>query len=206
TNEDQTGESALPDLKPINHSQRQHIPIPGKTQLDLVMGSAGPSRGSEDYYAAMVGNNILGQFGMMGRIGASVRVKSGLAYYAYSSLNAGVGPGSWEIIAGTNPSNIDQTIHLIRSEIQRFTNKPVLKGELADVKSNLVGRLPLAFESNGGVASALINMERYKLGLDYYQQFEGIIKSITPEAILEVAKRYLHPEWLLISTAGTVET
>ncbi|MBN2258087.1 MAG: insulinase family protein, partial [Anaerolineaceae bacterium] len=162
TNEDQTGESALPDLKPINHSQRQHIPIPGKTQLDLVMGSAGPSRGSEDYYAAMVGNNILGQFGMMGRIGASVRVKSGLAYYAYSSLNAGVGPGSWEIIAGTNPSNIDQTIHLIRSEIQRFTNKPVLKGELADVKSNLVGRLPLAFESNGGVASALINMERYK--------------------------------------------
>ncbi|MBN2256575.1 MAG: insulinase family protein, partial [Anaerolineaceae bacterium] len=73
-------------------------------------------------------------------------------------------------------------------------------------KSNLVGRLPLAFESNGGVASALINMERYKLGLDYYQQFEGIIKSITPEAILEVAKQYFHPEWLLISTAGTLES
>jgi zinc protease len=204
-NASQTVEPALPDPIRINQSQSHHTAIPGKAQIDLVMGTPGPSRLSPDYYATTVGNNILGQFGMMGRIGASVRVKSGLAYYAYSNLNAGVGPGSWEFIAGTNPSNMDKTIQLIRSEIQRFTCMPVSKVELSDVKSNLVGRLPLAFESNGGVASALINLERYRLGLDYYRRYKGIIGSITSDAILDVAKKYLHAEQLIISTAGTLE-
>ena len=34
-------------------------------------------------------SDILGQFGMMGRIGESVREKAGLAYYASSSLDMG---------------------------------------------------------------------------------------------------------------------
>ena len=173
----QVREPHLPVLKSPKTSARQHTDIPGKSQVDLVMGSLGPSRLSEDYYAAAVGNSILGQFGMMGRIGTSVRERSGLAYYAYSGLNAGVGPGSWEFIAGINPANLDKAVHLILMEIKRFISKPVSSAELSDVKSNLIGRLPLAFESNGGMASALINLERYHLGLDYYQRYQGIINA-----------------------------
>lgn len=203
-NQAQPDEPRLPRLKQVNRTIRQHTPIAGKSQLDLIMGTHGPSRLAGEYYAAAVGNNILGQFGMMGRIGESVREKSGLAYYAYSSLSAGVGPGSWEFVAGINPKNLEKTIHLIRSEVNRFVSKPVTKTELSDVKTNLIGRLPLAFESNGGMASALINIERYKLGLDYYQRYESIINGITREAILEVARKYLDPDRMIISTAGTL--
>jgi zinc protease len=202
----QAPEPILPVLKPLKKSSRQHTDIPEKSQIDLVMGTFGPSRVSADYYPAAVGNTILGQFGMMGRIGASVRERSGLAYYAYSGLNAGIGPGSWEFVAGVNPIHLEKAVHLIIAEIKRFISKPVSRMELSDVKANLVGRLPLAFESNSGMASALINLERYRLGLDYYQRYQGIINAITREEILETGLKYLHPDRLIISTAGSKKT
>jgi zinc protease len=202
----QPEEPRLPPIKQLKKGSRQHTTIAGKSQLDLIMGTHGPSRLTKDYYAAAVGNNILGQFGMMGRIGESVREKSGLAYYAYSSLSAGVGPGSWEFVAGINPDNLEKTIRLITSEIRRFISRPVTRAELSDVKANLVGRLPLAFESNAGMASALINLERYRLGLDYYQRYEHIINAVTRENILDTAQKYLNTEQLIVSTAGTLKT
>jgi zinc protease len=205
-NPTQPEEPQLPPVKKLKKGPRQHTAIAGKSQLDLIMGTHGPSRLSKDYYTAAVGNNILGQFGMMGRIGESVREKSGLAYYAYSSLSAGVGPGSWEFIAGINPDNLEKTISLITLEIKRFISRPVTREELSDVKANLVGRLPLALESNAGMASALINLERYQLGLDYYRRYEGIINAVTRESILGTAQKYLKPEQLIISTAGSLNT
>ena len=72
---------------------RRKVTIPGKAQSDISIGSTGPLRKAPEYMAASLGNSALGQFGFGGRIGDAVREKSGLAYYAYSSLNAGVGPG-----------------------------------------------------------------------------------------------------------------
>jgi len=66
-----------------------------------------------EYLAATLGNNILGQFGMMGRIGDSVREKAGLAYDAYTSLNSWIEAGSWEVAAGVNPVNLEKAIQLI---------------------------------------------------------------------------------------------
>jgi zinc protease len=65
--------------------------------------------------------------------------------------------------------------------------------------------LPLSLESNGGVASALVNLERYKLGLDYYQRYPELIRAITTDEILETARRYLNPDNLVIATAGSFE-
>ncbi len=75
--------------------------------------------------SASLGNSVLGQFGMGGRIGDIIREKSGLAYYASSSLNAGIGPGSWIVGAGVNPKNVDKTVNLVIKEIRRFLDKGI---------------------------------------------------------------------------------
>ena len=93
-------------LKLLKKTVSKHHRIAGKSQSDLVIGTNGPMRRDPEFMSASIGNNILGQFGMMGRIGDVVREKSGLAYYAYSSLSAGIGPGSWEVSAGVNPQNV----------------------------------------------------------------------------------------------------
>ena len=193
---------AMPNPKPIRTTVRRHHSMPDKFQSDLVMGTLGPSRKDPEYFAASLGNSILGQFGMMGRIGDAVREKSGLAYYASSSLNSGAGPGSWEVSAGVNPANLDKAIELIQKELRRFVKNGVTAEELAENQANYVGRLPLSLESNGGVAGALLNIERFDLGLDYYQRYEEIVRKVTRADILETARKYIEPERLVVSTAG----
>jgi zinc protease len=193
---------ALPSLKLLKKTVSKSHKIAGKSQSDLIVGTNGPKRKDPEFMAATVGNNVLGQFGMMGRIGDVVREKSGLAYYAGSSLSGGVGPGSWEVSAGVNPQNVKKATDLIISELKRFVDEGVTAEELADTQANFIGRLPLSLESNGGVANALLNIERYDLGLDYYRRYEALIREVTRESILSVAQKYIDTEKLAIAVAG----
>ena len=193
---------ALPPWTPLQGVETRRVAIPGKSQADMILGTAGPQRSAPDFLAASLGNNILGQFGLMGRIGEVVREQAGLAYYAGSSLSGGLGPGPWHVSAGVDPANIDQAIDLIRAEIARFVNEPVTTDEISDSQANYIGRLPLSLESNAGVAGALINLERYALGLDYYRRYPDLIRAITRQDVLDAARHYLHADRLGIAVAG----
>jgi len=199
---DQKEPPELPRHSLLKKTMRKHHRISGKSQSDLVVGTNGPRRKDAEYMSASLGNNILGQFGMMGRIGESVREKAGLAYYAYSSLSAGIGPGSWEVDAGVSPTNVQKTIDLIIDELERFVQEGVTDDEVAGSKSNFIGRLPLSLESNGGVAGALLNIERNELGLDYYYKYADLVNQVTRDEILETARKFIDPEKLAIAVAG----
>jgi zinc protease len=193
----------LPKIQPPIETIFRRVNIPGKSQSDIVLGTLGPKRNAPEYLAASLGNSILGQFGMMGRIGDSVREKAGLAYYASTSLNAWIENGSWEVSAGVNPENVERAIDLIKKELRRFTSEPVTQEELDDNQSNYIGRMPLSLESNNGVANSILNLERFNLGLDYLQRYPDLIRKITRQDILEAAQKYIDPERLIIVTAGS---
>lgn len=193
---------ALPEILYLNKTTTRKVTLSGKSQADIVMGVPGPERRSPEFLAAAVGNNILGQFGLYGRIGEAVRVQAGIAYYAYSSISGGLGPGPWTVQAGIDPGNVDRVINLIFKEIDRFTHEPVTTGELGDTQANFIGRLPLSFESNGGVAGGLINLERHHLGLDYYQRYPEMVREITLQDVLTTAQKYLDLQRFGIGIAG----
>lgn len=193
---------ALPEATLLKKTVKKHYRIPGKSQADMVVGTNGPRRRDPEYMPASLGNNILGQFGMMGRIGEVVREKSGLAYYAYSSMSAGTGPGSWEVSAGVNPQNVKKALDLIVAELDRFVQDGITEEELADSKANFIGRLPLSLESNGGVANALLNMERHQLGLDYYRRYPDLVNAVTQEDVLNTARKFINVDRLAIATSG----
>lgn len=203
TNPSQPEPPPLPPLKPLKKSITRKVKIPGKSQADLVIGAYGPYRKDPDFMPASLGNSVLGQFGLGGRIAEVVREKSGLAYYSSSSLNAGIGPGSWDVSAGVNPANIQKARDLIYKEIVRFVEQGVTAEELADSQSNFIGRLPLSLESNAGVVNALLNIERYDLGLDYYRRYPDLVRAVTSEEVLAVTRKYLHPDRLAIAIAGS---
>ncbi|MBN2118328.1 MAG: insulinase family protein [Anaerolineales bacterium] len=192
----------LPPLKMLKKSVSRHHRIRGKSQSDLVIGTNGPMRRDPEFMPASIGNNILGQFGMMGRIGDVVREKSGLAYYAYSSMTAGLGPGSWEVSAGVSPQNVKKASGLIVDELKRFVQEGVTADELADTKANFIGRLPLSLESNGGIANALLNIERHNLGLDYYRRYADLVNEVTAEDVLNTARKFIDPGKLVVAVAG----
>ncbi len=192
----------LPDVPQINNVRERVVSISGKTQSDLILGYPGPARAEPDFLDAAVCNTILGVFGLMGRLGENVREEQGLAYYSYSRVDGGPGPGPWRVIAGVNPANVERAVASIRAEIRRICEEPVGAEELADNKAFITGSLPLRLETNEGVAGAIINMERYDLGLDYLQRYADIIGAITVEQVQAVAQRWLNPDAYALAVAG----
>jgi len=184
---------------------RKHKFLEGKSQVDLLMGCFSPTRTSPDYLPVFIGNNILGQFGLMGRIGKVVRSKSGLAYYASSNVSSWSDVGTWNFSAGVNPENMEKAVDLIRKEIKKFVESNVTDQELNNSKSHLIGRIPMALESNAGLANSILTMQRFELGLDYYQKYAVQIDSITANQILSASQKYLHPDHLVITSAGPGE-
>lgn len=182
--------------------ERQTVFVPGKTQSDISMGIVGPARKADNFLAAQLANSVLGEFGMMGRIGKSVREDKGLAYYAFSRLGGGHGPEAWTVSAGVNPENVDLAIDSIMQEIDRLTTSLVSEEDLADNQSYFIGRMPLRLESNEGIASHLHSMESFGLGLDYLLNYADMIQQATREDLLAAAQNYLRAQGMVVAVAG----
>ena len=199
------GKSAVidaPDVTEFTGNHRTFVFVPGKTQSDINMGAVGPSRYASDYVPAQLANSVLGEFGMMGRIGKSVREEKGLAYYAYSRVGGGHGPDSWTVSSGVNPDNIELAIDSSFEEIERLITEVISDDDLADNQSYFSGRLPLRLESNEGISSHIHGMESYQLGLDYLANYKEMIYSITKDDILKAAQNYLKPDEMVVAVAG----
>ena len=175
--------------------------IAGKSQADLAIGLATIPRGHNDYYALDVANLVLGRLGLMGRLGAEVRDRQGLAYYASSQLEPRVDGSLWSARAGVAPANVDRALAAMHSELDRLRSQVVTDEELRDAKSYLVGVLPLALETHDGVAATLLGIEEFGLGLDFLERYPGIIGAISPEEVLEAAQHHLDPSRLAIAIA-----
>jgi zinc protease len=198
----QTDQPALPPVARPAETVRRHVAMPGKAQSDVLLGVPGPQRMHPRFLAARLANNILGAFGMGGRIGHQVREKNGLAYYAGSALSGGLGPGAWYAYGGVNPANVQRAVDLMLRELRRFLTRKVTQAELDDNQAQFIGRLPLSLETNEGVASTVGTMELYNLGLDFIQRYPDLIRAITRDDVSEAAREFLSADAYALAVAG----
>jgi zinc protease len=190
------GGSHLPELR------REVRDMPDKVQTDIVLGVPGITRQDPDYYKVRTANTILGSFGIGGRLGDTVRDEQGMAYYIYSRLTAHLGRGPWRVGTGVNPANVERAIETIVAEIHRIQDEPVSKDELDDAKAYMTGSLPLALETNEGVASTLLDMEFYSLGLDYLLRYPEIVNAVSAEEVQAAAQRVFPTDHYALAIAG----
>jgi zinc protease len=193
----------LPDAKPITGQQRKHVTMPGKSQSNIALGYPGPSNMDPDWTACALMNSILGQFGMYGRLGESVRKEEGLVYYIGSRFEGGLGPGSWNLYAGTNPTTVDRVVEISLKEMRRMRDRKVKPEELDDNQSYFIGVQPLQMETNEGVAGAILNMVRYQRGLDWLLTYAERVRAVTVKDIQRVAQKWLDPDNFVLATAGS---
>ena len=192
----------LPPVQPIVGVQRRDLTLTGKVQSDLIYAVHGLNRMNPDFYAANVGNMILGRIGLGGRLGDNVREQQGLAYSCGSSVDADLGAGPWAALAGVNPANIERAIAAIVHEIDEFCARGPSAEELSDARDYMTGSLALGLETNDGIAGTLLGIERYGLGFDYISRYPDLIRGISAEQIVEVARKYLSTENYVVVTAG----
>ncbi len=177
-------------------------PMPDKSQADVAYGFVGLTRSDDDYYAALVMNNALGQYALGGRLGDNIRERQGMAYYVFSSLDAGFAPGPLMVRAGVSADNVQRTIDSIDAELEAVLTRGFTAKEVEDSKRYLIGSLPRQLETNAGIAGFLLTAEAFGLGVDHDVRLPARIAAVTEDDVARVARRLLDPARAVVSVAG----
>lgn len=175
------------------------------TQANITMGNVGISRENPDFYACTIMNYILGGGGFTSRLMDNIRDNKGLAYDVHSGFNPQKDPGSFTVTIQTKNESANEVIAETLREIRRIQSEPVSEQELADAKAYLTGSFPLRMDTSAKIAGMLTAIEIYNLGLDYPQKYPSLINAVTREDVLRVAKKYLHPDNMVIVVVADQE-
>jgi zinc protease len=192
----------VPPPPAADRRQLRVIEMPGKPQADIAYGFTALRRLDPRYYAYAMMNNILGQFGLGGRLADNIRERQGMAYYAFSSFDPSVGEGPLLIRAGVDPVNVGRALDAIDHEVRTLAaDGPTLR-ELNETREYLVGSIPRLLETNDGIALFLQSAEQFGLGLDYDRRLPEHFRAVTIDDVAAAAAELLRPERAAVAIAG----
>ncbi len=184
----------------INYAEKTDV-----TQSNILIGHIGGVMGDPDYPATIVMNSVLGgSFGS--RLTDVVRTKLGLAYVAqgYFSFNYDY-PGIFYAFASTKLGSTVQAIQAMIDEIKSMQTDPPTEDEMKKAKDGWLNSFVFNFDSKGEILSRMMTYDYYGLPEDYLQQLKSQVEKVTPQDVIEVAKRKLHPEDLQIMVVGKAD-
>jgi zinc protease len=195
-------EPALPPYPADAGRRVRTITMEGKSQSDIAYGFVSIRRLDPRYYGYWVMNNILGQFGLGGRLADNIRERQGMAYYAFSAFDPSIGEGPLVIRAGVDPAQVERALASIDYEVEMLGRDGPTEQELAQTKQYLIGSIPRNLETNGGIAAFLQSVEEFGLGLDYDRQLPARLQAVTIEEVSGAARELLHPDRAAVAIAG----
>jgi zinc protease len=194
-----------PPLVPASHAvsrRRVDIPMMNKAQADIAYGFVTIRRTDPDYYPCWLMNHAFGQYSMSGRLGDSIRERQGMAYYAFSTLDANIMEGPLLIRAGVSGANIDRAVTSIDHEIATLVAGGLTQKELDDSRRFLIYAMPRALETNAGIANYLQTTEFFDLGLDYDVRLPDLLRGVTLEHANAAARKYVSVDRATVVIAG----
>jgi zinc protease len=195
-------EPPLPLTPWLDQRRQVRIDVPGKSQSDIAYGFVTIRRADRRYYAYSLMNNVLGQFGLGGRLGDNIRERQGMAYYAYSAIDPSRGEGPLFIRAGVDPANVERALAAIDHEIRTLGREGPTAAELAQSQQYMIGSIPRSLETNAGIASFLATSEQFGLGLDYDRRLPEHLRAVTLDEVAEAARELLDPDKAAVAIAG----
>ena len=176
--------------------------MPGKSQADIAYGFPTIRRMDPRFHAYWMMNNILGQFGLGGRLAENIRERQGMAYYAFSTLDPMAGEGPLVVQAGVDPANVERAVEAIDTEVRRLGDLGPSVEELEETRQSLIGSIPRMLETNEGIAEFLLHVEQFGLGLDHDRQLPGLLQQVTMDDVREAAAEVLDPARAAVAVAG----
>ncbi len=177
----------VPDTSPaIGKTAHEELSVP---QAAIRIGGPGMKRDDPDFIPAYVADEILGGGTFSSRLYKAVREKRGLAYSVGSSLLPYDHAGAFVAATSVDAAKTDETVDIMREEIERFAKDGPTAEELADTKDYLIGNFALRFDSSRKIARNLLNFQLDNLGIDYIDRRNAMIRSVTLDDVKRVAKR-----------------
>lgn len=186
---------------------REAVKMPGKANMNILIGTAsGLRRTDPDYEAALIANAALGQNSLSSRIGKRVRDTEGLSYNLWSRYyNSDDIDGMWFVNVNVAPQNLAKAMKSTTEEIVKFGREGVTEAEVEAQKSFFAGNYQVGLGSNAGIASALVQAEKFGYGPKYLDEFPARIKAVTREQVNAATKKHFFPDKLHVIVAGDLD-
>ncbi len=174
---------------------------PGSAQANIVIGNAGITRTSPDYFPLLVMHTVLGA-NASSRLFMNLREEKGYTYGAYSSLDARRTAGTFRATAEVRTPVTGYSLKEFFYELNRIRNEPVSEKEIADAKSYLTGVFPLRLETQEGLVDQLVQIKMFGLPENYLEIYRDRIQAVTIPQVQEVARKYVRPDEAAIVIVG----
>lgn len=172
----------------------------------ISIGHLGIEDTNPDYFAVQVMNFILGGGSFTSRITSKVRSDEGLAYNTGSRFTYRWGfPGTFAGYVQTKSETVGYAISLILKEFERIRQEPVSDAEMETAINYYLESFADFFQSPIGTMVNFANLELQGKPMNYYATYRDKIKAVTKEKVLEVAKKYIHPDKMVIMIVGDWE-
>jgi zinc protease len=186
----------VPPVPPMElpAAKRQIVLVdrPGSVQADIQVGRLAPRRTSSEFFPLSVGTTILGG-GANSRMFKTIREKDGFAYDAHSQYVTNRDAAAVEAVTQVRNEVIEPAMKAVMAELDGMASAPVEAAELTNTKNYLCGLYLLRLETQEGLASQLSTMKALGLPNDYLETYTTRVRSVEPDQIEAVAKKYLAP-------------
>ncbi|MEH1893437.1 MAG: pitrilysin family protein [Nostoc sp.] len=176
--------------------------LSGKTQAVTYMGYTGINRYDPRFHAALVLNQILGGDTLSSRLGAEVRDRQGLSYGIYSSFQAGKNAGTFVIEMQTSPEDSTKAIASTRQILQQIHQQGVTALEVETAKRTFISNYNVSLANPEELTDRILMNEVYGLDKGELHSFTDKIQKVTLTQVNQAARELLHPDKIVVVTAG----
>lgn len=173
-------------------------------QSHLCFGFPSFSRNHPQHYTLKILDIILGA-NMSSRLYQEVREKRGLVYEIGSQTQEFQDSGLFSISAGVEDKNLEETLKVIKDELEKIKQEKIKQEELKRAKEFFRGQLLLGLENTSNYMLAmgeeLISLNR----VFSTQRILEEIDKITAEDLQEVSRQIFKKEKLNLAVIGEIE-
>jgi zinc protease len=198
-----SGEFQVPKIGAPETTKAKIIIVdrPGAQQTMVRLLQLGVDRATPDYPALEVMNSELGGL-FSSRINLNLREEHGYTYGASSFFVYRRSLGYFLAGGGIRTDATAPAVTEILKEIHRMIETTMTSAELSLAKDSQSRSLPGIFETDSGEAGALSELFVYNLARDYFSDLPDRLNAVTAEDAEAVAKKYLHPDQLILVCVG----
>jgi predicted Zn-dependent peptidase len=161
-------------------------------------------QGHLDIEPLRIANQILGG-GMSGRLFTNLREDKAFTYGAYSSFGIDELNSTFGASAKVRNEVTDSAIVEFLMEIGRMRTESVTEEDLIAAKASLSGAFGRSLESTSSAANFALNIARYGLPSDYYNNYLARLEAVTAEDVMRVSNQYMKTDNLTISVVGKAQ-
>ncbi len=188
---------------PTAPKEREVALVDRENSVQSVINVAYPIQlklGDPDLIKAAVTNTILG--GGVFRLFENLREKHSYTYGAYSSLIQDKLVGNFDANTEVRNEVTDSSITQILYEMDRIRKEKVGDDELQMAKNYMTGNFAINLEQPETIATYAINIDRYNLPKDYYQNYLKNIDAVTKDDVQKMAQKYILPDNSYVIVVG----